>query len=337
MERLSFDAVVVGGGHAGTEAVFALAKMLDSVALITLDRRKVAMMPCNPAIGGSAKGIITREIDALGGVQGYFSDKAMIQIKMLHENKGPAIHSLRAQIDKERYSKIVLEGMEKLNNLTIFEGLMVDFETDEDKNISSVILEDGRKLFTRSILLTTGTYLDSKILRGESEESSGPDGQRTSNKLSDSLRRKGFELIRLKTGTPPRIYADSIDFSRVKREVLSDKNLNFSHRSNVKINEQIECFLTHTTELTKQIILENLNRSSIYSGQVKGVGPRYCPSIEDKIVNFRDKESHQIFFEPETASCETYYINGLSTSMPIEVQDKLVRSIPGLEGARVQK
>lgn len=336
-QNFRFDAVVVGGGHAGSEAVFALVRNGKKVALVTLNKYKVASMPCNPAIGGSAKGIITREIDALGGMQGVFSDQATIQIKMLHANKGPAIHSLRAQIDKEKYSKVVLRTMQEYKNLTIFEDVVTSFTVDDNNTITGVNLESNLYLQTKTLIITTGTYLNSKTLRGSEIKISGPDGEKTSKKLSEHLKQIGFELIRLKTGTPPRIYADSIDFSKVTREVLTDTNLCFSHRSEPVFKKQIECYLTYTTQQTHKIIQENLEKSPMYSGLIEGVGPRYCPSIEDKVVRFKDKKRHQIFFEPETAKGDTYYINGISTSLPVSVQEKLVKTIPGLENARVQK
>lgn len=331
-----YEALVIGGGHAGVEAIFALANKGHKVALITLSKEKIAMMPCNPAIGGPAKGIITREIDALGGMQGIFSDKAMIQIKMLNESKGPAVKALRAQIDKDKYSEIVLEELEKHQNITIIEA-KVDEILVEDKKIIGVRLENNEVINSSIAIITTGTYMDSYILRGKEKTSSGPDGQKTSTKISESLKKLGVQLQRLKTGTPPRVFTDSIDFSKVEEEKLDESQLSFSNRSGIKLDKQIHCYITYTNEETHKIIDEHVNESSMYSGLINGIGPRYCPSIEDKIVRFRDKERHQIFYEPETSKGDVIYVNGFSSSMPIYVQKKMLKTLPGMENARVQK
>ncbi|QKT05136.1 tRNA uridine-5-carboxymethylaminomethyl(34) synthesis enzyme MnmG [Mycoplasma sp. OR1901] len=332
-----YDAIVVGGGHAGVEATFALANKGHKVALISFDLNRLAMMPCNPSIGGPAKGIITREIDALGGVQGYFSDLAMIQIKMLNESKGPAVRALRAQIDKDKYSQIIHDALEKHPNITLIEAVVEEVVVDENKTFKGFQVEGLGLIEAKVAVITTGTYMNSRILRGDEITISGPDNQKTTPKLSKSLEKLGLELQRLKTGTPARVYADSIDFSEVEKEVLNDTALTFSSRSGVKLAEQISCYLTYTNEETHKIIEENISRSAMYSGLIKGVGPRYCPSVEDKVMRFRDKERHQIFFEPETADGSIIYVNGMSTSMPIEVQDKMLRTIPGLKNARIQK
>ncbi|ENY68869.1 Glucose inhibited division protein A [Metamycoplasma auris 15026] len=331
-----FDAIVIGGGHAGIEAVFALAKRNLKVALVTLNINKIAMLPCNPSIGGSAKGIMTREIDALGGVQGIFADKAMIQIKMLNSSKGPAVWSLRAQIDKEKYSEIILEALQQEKNITLIEDEASDLIVENKKCLGIKTLAHG-DLYATVTIMTTGVYMNSRILRGNEIKNDGPDGQKNSATLSSNLAKYGFELQRLKTGTPCRIYTDSIDFSKVEKEILDKTELCFSSKTNIKLDEQTSCFLTHTTKETKEIILRNLDKSSLYSGVIVGVGPRYCPSIEDKIVRFQDKETHHVFFEPETAKGDIMYINGLSTSMPADVQDEIIKTIPGLENARVQK
>ncbi|WP_322875916.1 tRNA uridine-5-carboxymethylaminomethyl(34) synthesis enzyme MnmG [Mycoplasmopsis felis] len=332
-----FPAIVVGGGHAGVEATFALANKGHKVALISFDLNKIAMMPCNPSIGGPAKGIITREIDALGGVQGYFSDLAMIQIKMLNESKGPAVRALRAQIDKEKYSKIIKESLENHQNISLIEGVVEEVLVDENKKVIGIKLDNEEIIKTDVLVITTGTYMNSRILRGNEIKISGPDNQKTTPKLSLSLQKLGLELQRLKTGTPARVYANSIDFSKVEKENLEDTLLTFSERSNIKLDKQISCYLTYTNEKTHQIIEENINKSAMYSGLIEGIGPRYCPSIEDKVMRFRDKNRHQIFFEPETADGTIIYVNGMSTSMPIEVQDKMLRTIPGLENCQIQK
>lgn len=338
MIKTKFDAIVVGGGHAGVEAAFALANKNHKVALISFDLNNLAMMPCNPSIGGPAKGIITREIDALGGVQGYFSDLAMIQIKMLNESKGPAVRALRAQIDKEKYSKIIKDALLKHPNITLIQATVEEILVKEsNKEFYGVKLWSDIILEAQTAVITTGTYMNSRILRGKDITISGPDNQKTTPKLSQSLLKHGLELQRLKTGTPPRVYANSIDFSKVEKENLEDNYLTFSNRSNVKLNEQISCYLTYTNELTHQIIEENISKSSMYSGLIEGIGPRYCPSVEDKVMRFRDKIRHQIFFEPETADGSIIYVNGLSTSMPIEVQAKMLKTIPGMKNAKVQK
>lgn len=333
---IEFDAIVVGGGHAGIEAVYALLKKKLKVVLITLDKKKLASMPCNPAIGGPAKGIITREIDALGGVQGKLSDLAMIQIKYLNESKGPAVLAIRAQIDKEKYSKLILKDLKKQENLLIIEDLVSELLVEKNRVFG---LKTAKKqvFFSKTVIITTGTYMDSKVLRGSLAIPSGPDGQQTSNLLSNNLKTLGFELQRLKTGTPPRIFTSSIDFSKVEKEVLPVYNINFSFQSKHKLKKQISCYLTYTTAKTHDIINKNLGKSSMYSGLISGVGPRYCPSIEDKIVRFSEKPRHQIFFEPETKKQDIMYINGLSTSMPEDVQLEMVKTIPGLENAKIAK
>ncbi|RMA77577.1 tRNA uridine 5-carboxymethylaminomethyl modification enzyme [Metamycoplasma subdolum] len=332
----TFDAIVIGGGHAGIEACFALAKRNFKVALITLNTNRLAMLPCNPSIGGSAKGIITREIDALGGVQGIFADKSMIQIKMLNSSKGPSVWSLRAQIDKEKYCQIILEEIKKQKNITLIEDEALDLIVENNSCIGVKTLTHGN-IFSKVTIMTTGVYMNSRILRGKDIKYDGPDGEKTSNDLSNNLKKYGFEIIRLKTGTPCRIYTDSIDFSKVEKEKLDKNELNFSMHSNIKLDEQTCCYITHTTLKTKEIVLKNLDKSSLYSGIIIGIGPRYCPSIEDKIVRFQEKDTHHIFFEPETSKGDIMYINGLSTSMPVDVQDLMIKSIPGLENAKVQK
>ncbi|MGY6171827.1 tRNA uridine-5-carboxymethylaminomethyl(34) synthesis enzyme MnmG [Candidatus Mycoplasma pogonae] len=335
--KQKYDAIVIGGGHAGIEAAYILAKKKFHVALITIDATKLASMPCNPSIGGPAKGIITREIDALGGVQGYFSDQAMIQVKMLNESKGPAVRAIRAQIDKDKYSEIIYQDIQTNPYIDVIEDIVEDILVDENKKVTGV--KTGKKtLFsTNAIVITTGTYMDSRILRGDEVYESGPDNQPTSKGISQFLKRQGFNLLRLKTGTPPRIWTDSIDFSQVQEEILQKSDLKFSRRSNIKLDKQIHCYLTYTNSETHKIINANLDRSSMYSGLINGVGPRYCPSIEDKVVRFSHKDRHQIFFEPETKKGDLMYINGLSTSMPIDVQKQIIATIPGLKNARIAK
>ena len=336
MSLKTYDAIVVGGGHAGIEAAFALAKNHFRVALITLNKNKLAMLPCNPSIGGPAKGIITREIDALGGMQGYFADQAMIQIKMLNTSKGPAVRALRAQIDKEKYSAIILEAVLDNAYIDLIEAT-VEALIVEQQVVQGVILEDQSQIKAQVVIITTGTYMSAKILRGHDVKISGPDGEKTSTSISASLKAHGINLIRLKTGTPARIWADSIDWSEIEEEILPVEKLNFSDQSGITLANQVHCWLTYTNSQTHQIILDNLDQSAMYGGLIKGVGPRYCPSIEDKVVRFSHKERHQVFFEPETARQDVYYINGLSTSLPAEIQDAFLRTIPGLKNCRIQK
>ena len=331
-----FDAIVVGGGHAGIEAAFALAKNNFKVGLITLNKNNLASLPCNPSIGGPAKGIITKEIDALGGVQGYFADKAMIQIKMLNTSKGPAVRALRAQIDKEKYSKIVLEEILENKNIFLIEGLAEKIVVEKNV-VKGIELDNKNILKAKIVILTTGTYMDSKILRGQEVERSGPNNEKTTQKLSQSLIDNGIKLIRLKTGTPARIYADSINWDELEEEILPIEQLTFSSKTTKKVKAQIHCWLTYTNQETHKIIKENIHKSSMYSGLIEGVGPRYCPSIEDKIIKFAHKERHQIFFEPETEKQDIYYINGCSTSLPVDIQDKFLRTIPGLKKCKIQK
>lgn len=331
-----FDAIVIGGGHAGIEASYALAKRGFYVALITLNKNKLAMLPCNPSIGGSAKGIITREIDTLGGMQGIFADKAMIQIKMLNSSKGPAVWSLRAQIDKDKYCKIILDDILKNKHITLIEDEVEDLIV-KDNTCLGVVTKNNGEIYSKVTIMTTGVYMNARILRGENVTYEGPDKEKRSSKLSENLKKYGFEILRLKTGTPCRIYTDSIDFSKVEKEFLEPNELSFSKHSNIKLDSQTCCYLTHSTQETKEIVEKNIKKSSLYSGLIIGIGPRYCPSFEDKIVRFPDKVSHHIFFEPETAKGDIMYINGLSTSMPEDVQDLMIKSIPGLEHAKVQK
>lgn len=333
-----FDAIVIGGGHAGIEAAYALAKRNFNTALITLNLNRLAMLPCNPSIGGSAKGIITKEIDALGGMQGFFSDLAMIQIKMLNSSKGPSVWSLRAQIDKEKYCKIILEDIKKQPNITLIEDEVVDLVVSKRNVCKGVVLSSNNEIINaKVVVMTTGVYMNARILRGDKITYIGPDGEKRSTSLSQNLKKYGFDIIRLKTGTPCRIYTNSIDFSKVEKEVLDDNDLFFSTRSNRRLEKQTYCYLTHSTAETKRIVEENIKRSALYSGIIEGIGPRYCPSFEDKIVRFPSKVAHHIFFEPETNKGDIMYINGLSTSMPEDVQDLMIKSIPGLENAKVQK
>ena len=335
-----YEVIVVGGGHAGCEAALACARSGHKTLLVTGNINNIADMPCNPSIGGSAKGIVVREIDALGGEMGRCADRSLLQIKMLNRAKGPAVRSLRAQADKITYPKNMLKTLRETTNLDIKEALVKDVLTLKSK-VCGVLLEDGMEIKSKIVILTTGTYLNADIMVGSTRHREGPHGERPSNFLSDNLAKKGFIIKRLKTGTPPRIRKSSIDFSQAKVEYGDNEELTFSFDNNVyyDVNNQIPCHLIYTTDLTHKIILDNLNKSSMYGGldDIKGVGPRYCPSIEDKIVRFKDKERHQLFLEPESIYYDDIYLQGFSTSMPIDVQEKMVHSLPGLENAEILK
>jgi tRNA uridine 5-carboxymethylaminomethyl modification enzyme len=306
--------------------------------MILMNLKNIADMPCNPSIGGTAKGVIVREIDALGGLMGFVADRSHFQIKMLNSSKGPAVQALRCQADKITYPKEMLKELRKLPKLDIIEG-MVENIIVEDKKIKGVILEDGTKYFSDAVILTTGTYLRGSILCGSEKHPGGPHGERRCSYLSEHLKENGLTLQRLKTGTPQRIAASSIDFNKMHPEVGDDHYWTFSHDypPQYKINEQQRCYLIYTTPLTKKIIQDNLSKSSMYGGYVEGIGPRYCPSIEDKIVRFKDKERHQLFLEPESLYYDDWYLQGFSTSMPHDIQDEMVHSLPGLEHAVINK
>ena len=335
---MNYDVIVVGGGHAGCEASHAAAKMGAKTALITSNIKNIGDMPCNPSIGGTAKGIIVRDIDALGGLMGIVADKSHIQIKMLNNGKGPAVRSLRAQADKITYPKNMLKALKNTKNLTIIEGMVEDLITDNN-TIKGIILEDGTKYFCKSLVLTTGTYLRSKILVGDTNKLEGPHGERRSKFLSTKLKELGFDILRLKTGTPQRIDKNSVDFSVLKEETGDDEYWTFNSENEIYYDKdkQEKCYLVYTNENTHNIIKENLSRSAMYGGYAEGIGPRYCPSIEDKIVRFADKERHQLFLEPESLYYDDLYLQGFSTSMPTDVQEKMVHSLKGLENAKILK
>ena len=337
---MDYEIIVVGGGHAGCEAAVASSRKGHKTLLITGNINNIATMPCNPSIGGSAKGIIVREIDALGGVMGEVADKSLLQMKMLNYAKGPAVKSLRAQADKVTYPKEMLNTLRKEKNLSIKEG-MVENLIVKDNIVKGIILDTGENITSNIVILTTGTYLKSDILIGDTRTRSGPHDEKPSLHLSDNLKKYGFDILRLKTGTPPRIERSSIDFTKTKREDGDKRYYTFSHTNKpiYDIDNQEPCYLIYTTDETKKIILDNLNKSSMYGGldDITGVGPRYCPSIEDKIVRFSDKEKHQLFLEPESLSYDDIYIQGFSTSMPYTVQESMVHSLPGLENAKILK
>ena len=335
-----YEIIVVGGGHAGCEAAHACARKGHKTLLITSNIKNIADMPCNPHIGGSAKGIVVREIDALGGVMGRVADKTHLQIKMLNSAKGPAVQSLRAQGDKVAYPKEMLKELNSLESLEIKEAMVEDLIV-EDETVKGVILEDGEKIKSKAVILTTGTYLKADVLVGSTRTRQGPHGEKPSNHLSDKLKEYGFKIIRLKTGTPQRIDRKTIDFTKTKLEPGDDNLLTFSFDLEpcYKIEDQLPCYLTYTTKETHQIIRDNLKKSSMYGAldDIEGIGSRYCPSIEDKVVRFSDKERHQLFLEPESKYYDDIYVQGFSTSMPPEIQEKMVHSLPGLENAKILK
>ena len=335
-----YDVIVVGGGHAGIEASLAPARLNLKTLMICGNINKIGNMPCNPSIGGPAKGILVREIDALGGQMAKTADMTCIQVKMLNLSKGPAVRAMRVQSDKVAYSRYMQNVCLSQENLDIYEAL-VDKLIVEDNVIKGVELEDGTKIYSKRVIITTGTYLSSRILVGKTTTPSGPDGENTNYGLSESLKENGFKLIRLKTGTPARIWTDSIDFTGLQLELGTDLPLSFSYETDkskmIPFKDQTPCYLIWTTPETHKIINDNLHESSMYSGLVEGVGPRYCPSIEDKLVRFKDKERHQIFLEPESLELGQTYIQGFSTSMPHHIQELMVRSLPGFKNARFAK
>ena len=335
---MKYDIIVVGGGHAGCEASNAAAKMGFKVALVTANKKNIADMPCNPSIGGTAKGIVVREIDALGGLMGKVADRSHIQIKMLNNAKGPAVRSLRAQADKITYPKEMLKELEKNENLTIIEAMVENLKVNEN-TINGVILSTGEEILCDALILTTGTYLKSKILVGDKSKEEGPHGEARSNHLSDVLKSLGFEIQRLKTGTPQRLDRSSIDFSVLKEETGDDCYWTFSFDNPPLYDKdnQEKCYIVYTNEKTHQIIKDNLEKSAMYGGYAEGIGPRYCPSIEDKVVRFADKERHQLFLEPESLYYDDIYLQGFSTSMPEDVQEEMVHSLKGLENAKILK
>lgn len=335
---MKYDVIVVGAGHAGCEAALACARMKKNTLLITINIDNIADMPCNPSIGGSAKGIVVREIDALGGEMGRNADKTLLQMKMLNQSKGPAVRSLRSQADKVTYKREMLKTLRNTENLTIKEAIVSDLLVENNK-IVGITTEDGETIYCKACILTTGTYLKADILVGDRRTPEGPHGEKRANFLSDNLEKIGFKLLRLKTGTPPRIERSSIDFSVLKREDGDDCKLTFSFDdiAYYDYKNQVPCYLTYTNLKTHKIIMDNLNKSAMYGGfyEKLGTGPRYCPSIEDKVVRFKDKERHQLFLEPESMYYDDIYLQGFSTSMPHDVQEDMVHSLKGLEHAKI--
>ena len=333
-----YDVIVVGGGHAGIEASHIAAKMGKKTLLVTGNIKNIGDMPCNPSIGGTAKGIIVREVDALGGLMGHIADISQIQIKMLNNSKGPAVRSLRAQADKITYPKNMQEALMHTPNLTIKEAMIEDLIIEDD-TVKGVVTASGEKIEGKTVILTTGTYLKGNILIGSKNTPGGPHGEARSNHLSDKLKEYGLKIIRLKTGTPQRIKKDSIDFSVMQEEKgdLTPWTFSFDYEPSYDVDKQQSCYLLYTNETTHKIIRDNLEKSAMYGGYATGVGPRYCPSIEDKIVRFADKERHQLFLEPESLYYDDWYLQGFSTSMPEDVQEMMVHSLKGLENAIITK
>lgn len=335
-EAGNYDVIVVGAGHAGCEAGLAAARLGANTLMVTINLDMVAFMPCNPSVGGPAKGIVVREIDALGGEMAKNVDKTYIQMRMLNTGKGPAVRALRAQADKSLYSIEMKKTLENEKNLTLVQG-MVDQLVVEDGTCQGIITKTGAVYRAKTVIITTGTYLRGEIILGELKYSSGPNNQQPSIKLSEHLQELGFNLVRFKTGTPPRVNSHSIDYSKTEIQPGDEVPRAFSYETVNYITDQLPCWLTYTNENTHSILNENLHRAPMFSGMVKGTGARYCPSIEDKIVRFSDKPRHQIFLEPEGRNTEEVYVQGLSTSMPEDVQHRILRTIPGLENAQMMR
>jgi len=332
----TYDVIVVGAGHSGCEAALAPARMGCKTLLITLNMDNIALMPCNPAVGGPAKGHLVREIDALGGQMGINTDQTCIQVRMLNTGKGPAVHALRAQADKWFYQHFMKETLENQDNLDV-KQLMVEKLLVEDNIVTGIVTELGEIYRSQSVILATGTYLRGKIIVGEAVYTGGPNGQRAAEKLSASLKEAGISLMRFKTGTPARVDQRTVDFSKMSIQPGDEEVHNFSFLSEIAAREQIPCWLTYTNEETHAIIRANLHRAPMYTGIIEGTGPRYCPSIEDKVVRFADKKNHQLFIEPEGRHTNEMYVQGMSTSLPIDVQYAFLRTIPGLENVKIMR
>lgn len=334
----NYDVAVIGGGHAGIEAALASARLGLKTCIFSITLDGVANLPCNPSIGGTAKGHLVREIDALGGEMGRAADRNFIQSRILNRGKGPAVHSLRAQIDRRKYQTDMKHRLELCDNLDLRQAEIVDITLNDDNSVRSVITMMGAEYLCRAVVVCTGTYLKSRVIIGEYSAESGPDGVFPARGLSDSLRRIGVELVRFKTGTPPRINRRSIDFSKLEVQEGDDEITPFSFETEGELKNKISCHITYTNEKTHKIILDNLDRSPLYGGKtIRGIGPRYCPSIEDKIVRFKDKERHQLFVEPMGLDTEEMYLQGFSSSMPEDVQLDMIHSLPGFENAQVMR
>lgn len=331
-----YDIAVIGGGHAGCEAALAAARLGMKTVMFSISLDAIGNLPCNPSIGGTAKGHLVREVDALGGEMGKAADAAFIQSKMLNRGKGPAVHSLRAQMDRKKYHAEMKKRLEYQSNLYVKQAEIVDILTDEN-GVSGVVTHTGAEYGAKAVICASGTYLRGKILIGDYSRESGPDGMFPANELSENLKRLGIELKRFKTGTPARIHADSLDYSKMEIEKGDEKIVPFSFETEATGENLVSCYLVYTNEKTHQIIHENLHRSAMYSGLVEGVGPRYCPSIEDKVVRFANKERHQLFMEPMGLDTKEMYAQGFSTSLPEDVQLAMYRSVDGLENAEIMR
>lgn len=331
-----YDVIVIGAGHAGAEAALAAARMGCETLLCTLSMDNIAMMPCNPSVGGPAKGHLVRELDALGGQMGINADNTCIQFRMLNTGKGPAVHALRAQADKKHYQFTMKETCENQDHLDV-KQLLIDDIIIEDKKVKGVVSEDGETYLCKAAIIATGTYLKGRIIIGENAYDSGPNGQRAAVKLSGALQRHGIRIMRFKTGTPARVDARTLDYDKMQIQPGDAQVNNFSFMSDIATRQQVPCYLTYTNEETHQIIRDNIHRAPMANGIIKGIGPRYCPSIETKIVRFPDKDRHQLFIEPEGLHTNEMYVQGMSTSLPMDVQIAFLHTIPGLENAKVMR
>ena len=331
-----YDVLVIGGGHAGCEAALAAARLGCRTAMITLNLDAIGNLPCNPSIGGTGKGHLVREIDAIGGQMGKVADQTFLQSRMLNKGKGPAVHSLRVQSDRRRYQQVMKHVLERQESLDVIQAEVTKLVLDE-KKVTGVVTRIGERYEAHGVVLATGTYLKGRVIVGESAYPSGPDGMNSADFLSESLRQTGVSLLRFKTGTPPRVRRSSIDFSGLEEQKGDEVLYPFSFETEHLGENKVSCYLTYTTERTHQIIRENLHRSPLFSGMIEGVGPRYCPSIEDKVTRFADKARHQIFVEPMGLDTEEMYIQGFSSSLPFDVQKAMLESLPGFENAKIMR
>ncbi|MBQ4100754.1 MAG: tRNA uridine-5-carboxymethylaminomethyl(34) synthesis enzyme MnmG, partial [Oscillospiraceae bacterium] len=332
-----YDVAVIGAGHAGCEAALAAARLGMKTALFTISLDAIANMPCNPSIGGTAKGHLVREIDSLGGQMGIAADANLLQSRMLNRGKGPAVHSLRAQIDRQHYHIYMKHILEMQENLDVKQSEIVDIITDENNNVSQVVTQLGGIYDVKAVIIATGTYLKGKIFVGDVSYKSGPDGVHAAEGLSSALERIGVPLRRFKTGTPARAKRSSIDFSKLERQEGDNPIVPFSYSTKEELHNIIDCYIAYTNLDTHKVITDNIKRSAMYGGQIEGVGPRYCPSIEDKIVRFKDKERHQVFVEPMGVDTEEIYLQGMSTSLPEDVQLAMYRSVKGFENIEIMR